>query len=294
MEESGTTTIKVTIETDKATREILRLVDTQGELPAKVTPADAIAAVMCVLSERLSGGESRHMLEEIPPALQRLLHHCGLHPERAEPFEFETFLHRLSRHLDIDMGEAESVANDVFAAVKYHLSPAEIAHIRRQLPKDFGDFWNASLPGRKRGSAGSSLAPGPAGFIREVEYRVVLPDHVTAADAAAAVTCALVQRISSEKAGISLVEVPPQMRLLMLPCTIHPELPEDKLDTEGFVRRVARHLNLEEPDAEEISRRVIVVLKEQLPPDEIEYIGDRLQGDLAELWCEPLGAEAGS
>jgi uncharacterized protein (DUF2267 family) len=80
----------------------------------------------------------------------------------------------------------------------------------------------------------------------------------------------------------------------MLPCTIHPELSEDKLDAEGFVRRVARHLKLGEPAAEELARGVIAIVKEQLPPDEIDYIRDRLQGNLAELWSEPLGAEAGS
>jgi uncharacterized protein (DUF2267 family) len=294
MAESGTRTITTRIETDQATQEILRLVDMHGDLPGKVTPADAVAAVMCVLSERLSGGESRHLMEEIPPALRTLLHHCGLHPENAEPFDFETFLHRLSRHLDVDMAEAETVANDVFAAVKIHLSAAEITHIRRQLPKDFGDFWNASLPGRKRGAAGSTLEPGPAELIREIGYRVDLPDHVTPADATAAVMCALVQRITSGSPGTAFEEVPPFLRSLMIPCTIHPELPEDRQDIEGFVRRVSRHLNLEESAAEELARGVVAVLKDMLPGDEIDQVRERLQGDLADLWSEPLASEAGS
>jgi uncharacterized protein (DUF2267 family) len=275
---------------DEVSRDILRIVDTRGDLPHGVTPSDAVAAVMCVLSQRLSGGESRHLYNAMPPLLRREIRHCGLHPEQPELFDFVEFLSRLAGHLDVDPADAEVVANDVFGAVKVHLSPSEITHVRRQLPQDFGEFWSAALPGRKRTSILSGIPPESAELVREIGYRVDLPAHATPSDAAAAVMCALIQRITSGRPGIALGEAPERLRALMVPCTIHYELKDDQKGSEGFVRRVGRHLNLEDGDAEEVARGVLAIVKELLPAEEFAQIQEKLGGDMDVLWLEPQEA----
>jgi uncharacterized protein (DUF2267 family) len=275
---------------DEVSRDILRIVDTRGDLPFGVTPADAVAAVMCVLSQRLSGGESRHLFNEMPPLLRHEIRHCGLHPERPELFDFPEFLNRLASHLDVDPADAEVAANDVFGAVKVHLSPTEITHVRRQLPQDFGEFWSAALPGRKRTSVLSRLPPESADLVREIGYRIDLPAHATPSDAAAAVLCALIQRITSGRPGVALDEAPERLRALMVPCTIHPELKIDQEGSEGFVRRVGRHLNLEDDDAEAVARGVLAIVREFLPQEEIAQIREKLGGEMDVLWLEPQEA----
>lgn len=119
-------------------------IESRGPLPEDIRAADAASAVLCVLTERLSGGEARDLLEELPGTLRSVLSPCALHAEESEVFDREVFLIRVGQHLNVERGAAEEISRRVFAAVKSQLPPKEVKDIDSQVPHDLRELWRSA------------------------------------------------------------------------------------------------------------------------------------------------------
>jgi len=127
-----------------------------------------------------------------------------------------------------------------------------------------------------RAAFGAAVEP----FVREIEGRVTLPSHVSAHDAAWAVLCTLTQRLSEGEARDTLEGMPASLRPLLQPCAQH----QTTYGLEGFLRRVAAHLDIMPPEAEVITRAVFALMHERRPANEIEDAASQLPRDLENLW----------
>lgn len=118
--------------------------DIQARLPPNVTPQDALQAVVCTLSQHVSGGEARHLWRALPDPVKPLLERCMLH--RAEPprtFGRDELLARISGHLGVSSAEAERIASAVLTAVSRRLPQKEVDSVASQLPRELRELWHA-------------------------------------------------------------------------------------------------------------------------------------------------------
>ncbi len=129
---------------DKESEDLLRQIVSAGPLPNGIRPADAAAAVMCVLMQRLSGGEARDVWAEVPSVLRSELGPCALHDEQPEVFGREVFLSRVGEHLHVDERVAEDISRRVFSAVKAQLSAKEAHDVESRIPEELGDLWHSA------------------------------------------------------------------------------------------------------------------------------------------------------
>jgi uncharacterized protein (DUF2267 family) len=117
-------------------------IERAGVLPPNVDVADAFMAVMCIVSQRLSGGEARHVLLGLPSALRPLVTTCMLHrAEWAERFDRDDLLRRVAEHLRTSPSATELVVRAVLRAVKQCLPEKDVEDTASQLPHDLGALW---------------------------------------------------------------------------------------------------------------------------------------------------------
>lgn len=127
---------------DPVSRRIVEHIEHVGGLPQKVRTPEAAAAVLCVLSRRLSKGEAHDLASRLPEALQTLVQPCATHRGlESDVFDREEFLRLLADHMQIDVGEAELVARAVLQGVRAVLPQVEIEHVRSQLPSEIWELW---------------------------------------------------------------------------------------------------------------------------------------------------------
>jgi uncharacterized protein (DUF2267 family) len=65
-------------------------IERSGVLPAGMKGPEAVAAVLCPLSQRLNGGEARDLLDSLPASVRSLFESCALHPQQPEVFGRQT------------------------------------------------------------------------------------------------------------------------------------------------------------------------------------------------------------
>jgi uncharacterized protein (DUF2267 family) len=120
-----------------------------GVLPPNVTPGDATAAVMCVLSQRLPGGQAGDLRQAMPGPLRDLFQFCPRHrQEPPEKFDRQEFLRRVADHLGVTPDEAELIARTVFAALQEAVPSVrpEVDDVESQLPDDLKYLWRPRPP----------------------------------------------------------------------------------------------------------------------------------------------------
>jgi uncharacterized protein (DUF2267 family) len=119
-------------------------IEQQGGLPPGRRGTDAAAAVMCVLAQRLSGGEARDLVMTLPEGLRPRVQACARHRgERGEAFDYDEFLRRVAAHLDVSGAMAEEITRTVFAAVGRTLPVKERQDVASQLPWDLEQLWRS-------------------------------------------------------------------------------------------------------------------------------------------------------
>ncbi|MDI3292114.1 DUF2267 domain-containing protein [Polyangium sp. 15x6] len=127
---------------DPVSRRIVEHIEQVGGLPQKVRTPEAAAAVLCVLSRRLSKGGAQDLANSLPEALQTLVQPCAAHRGfESDVFDRGEFLQLLADHLQIQVGEAELVARAVLQGVRAVLPQGELEHIRGQLPSEIWELW---------------------------------------------------------------------------------------------------------------------------------------------------------
>lgn len=286
----------------QATQELLGRIETEAALPPQVGAEDATAAVLCVLSQRLSGGEARHLVDNLPEPMKYLVQRCALH--RDEPpavFDANEFLRRVGAHFDMATEEALRLCRVVFDAIRPQLPDKEIRDIANQLPEDIQKLWHPPEAGALPASTGRPArtpvkgAPQPAPadaavrapLIAEIEQSGILPPGVTGAGALSSVLCTLALRLSRGEAVHLNESLPGALRPLVQACALHRQERGQVFNRIGMRQRVGRHLGVDERHAQRIIETVFAVVQQVLPDDVSQHVADQLPEDLRALWVEP-------
>jgi uncharacterized protein (DUF2267 family) len=129
-------------ELEEARREILAEIERSGALPPGTDSAEALMAVMCIFSRRLSGGEARNLWLALPNTLRPLVGACTLHrPQPAAVFGEGEFVARVAEHLATAPDVATRLIQAVFAIIRRWISEKDVADVASQLPVDLRSLW---------------------------------------------------------------------------------------------------------------------------------------------------------
>jgi uncharacterized protein (DUF2267 family) len=115
-----------------------------GALVRNLTPQAAASAVLCVLSQRVSGGEAVDLRQAMPEPLRDLFKPCPRdRHDQPETFDRHEFLRRVASRLGIADYEAEPVVRAVFHALQEEVPSVrrEVDDIESQLPRDLKELW---------------------------------------------------------------------------------------------------------------------------------------------------------
>src|SRR5687767_12208699 len=91
-----------------------------ARLPATLAADDAIAAVMCTLTSRITAGEAHELLEALPRTVRSFFEICVIHREGLPTLKLDRaeFLDRVAEHLGVTPAHAELVCAVVFDAIR--------------------------------------------------------------------------------------------------------------------------------------------------------------------------------
>jgi uncharacterized protein (DUF2267 family) len=253
-----------------------------GQLPSRVTPEDALSAVMCTFSRHVSGGEARHVWNALPDPIKPLLDRCMVHrSEKAERFGREQLLARVADHLGVTTAQAETLTAAVLAAISSRVPEKEMADVAGQLPLDMRDLWIVS-----KVELAAPVEPHPV--LSQIERAVRLPEGVTGMGAFVSVTGHLVQRLPLGEARRFVGTLSSDLRQLVEPCLrARGEQPE-LFDKKQFLERVAKDLRITDlAQAEMVARAVFHVVEERVPAEDFKSIMDQLPRELSDVWALP-------
>jgi uncharacterized protein (DUF2267 family) len=284
----------------KSANRLIAELEKQHVLPDDADPREAVAAVACVLTQRLSGGEARHVFRGIPAGLRGLVENCALHrDEPAAVFDLEEFLRRVADHLDVTPHVARRLSGAVFAALRKHLSKEEIGHVSSQLPADLRALW-APDPDEKIELAQGPIGPPPLDaarlaapprdakvahpLFRAIEARVSLPPSVSAAGAFGATLCLLTLRLTRGEALHVRASLPEELCDLIYGCTQHRSEEAGRFTRSDFIGALAEQLETSAEHSELIASRVFEELRHYLPGREVAHVATQLPKDLKDLW----------
>lgn len=138
---------EATLSSEEARRMIEEEIAERVKLPPGVMSSDAFSAVMCTLSQRVSGGEARELVLGLPVSLRGLVDRCARHrAEASEVFGREELLRRVAVHLQLDpsSSETEPIVRAVFHAAKRVLPERATVDLGSQLPVDLRDLWEGA------------------------------------------------------------------------------------------------------------------------------------------------------
>jgi uncharacterized protein (DUF2267 family) len=93
----------------------------------------AIRVVLLTLAERISTGEARDLVSQLPAELGPWL----LTEHGGQRFDVDEFLRRVAEHEETDIATAERHVRAVLAALSGALDSDEFADLEAQLPKDY-------------------------------------------------------------------------------------------------------------------------------------------------------------
>jgi uncharacterized protein (DUF2267 family) len=96
----------------------------------------AIIASLETLSERITGGESRDLAEQLPGELQGPLQQTA---EAAEDFSIEEFFRRVAKREGVDVDTARKDVSAVMTVLGEALTQGELEDVMAQLPPEFNE-----------------------------------------------------------------------------------------------------------------------------------------------------------
>lgn len=135
----------VTASEDAVHLEVLAEIAERLPLPVGVSAPDALTAVMCAFTQRLSRGEARDVWLGLPHPVRQLLDGCiERGDERAEVFDRTQLATRIAAELGTTPALADQIVRVVLTAIKRILPVKEQADITSQLPMDLRAVWQAA------------------------------------------------------------------------------------------------------------------------------------------------------
>jgi uncharacterized protein (DUF2267 family) len=142
----GTRMIAPGAATERGARlELLVEIAERAPLPTGISASDALSAVMCTFSQRLSGGEAHDVLLGLPGEVRSLLQRCITHrDEEGAVFDRAQLFGSVAADLGVPSLLAEEIVLIVLAAVKRSLPVKEVRDVASQLPPDLEALWAAA------------------------------------------------------------------------------------------------------------------------------------------------------
>jgi uncharacterized protein (DUF2267 family) len=255
-------------------REFIQATQREGGIDGDLAERAARATLM-TLAERLSPGQARDLLKQLPPEMKP-----WLYTERAaEGFDIDEFLRRVAEREGVDIETAERHARAVFSALGRAVSRDEIADMAAELPRGF-----APLVAEAQ-SRFFRVMPAED-FLAKVAERAGLD-----ADEARRVTEAVLEALAERIAGGEVDDLIPR-----LPVALHGPLRRGRATSGGtarrmpldrFVDRVAELAGVDPFEAREYARAVFATLREAVRDDEYFDVTVQLPPDYHVLLPEP-------
>ncbi|GLX11004.1 DUF2267 domain-containing protein [Microbispora sp. NBRC 16548] len=254
--------------------EFLEIVSRQTGLDAEAAQR-AIQATLETLARRLSKGESRDLLRQLPAELKPYVYT----DKGPEAFDVDEFLRRVAEREQVDVEEAERHARAVFWALGGALDAKEVADLAADLPEEF-DPLVAEAQRRHVEVMRSSE------FLSRVARRTGL-DAEGAERATAAVLETLAERIAAGEVRDLIRE---------LPVRLHPPLRRGiagrsgtatRMGLEEFLRRVAEREGVSLDQAREHAAAVFATLREAITDKEFFDITVQLPDEYWALLPRP-------
>ncbi|MBJ6760773.1 DUF2267 domain-containing protein [Myxococcaceae bacterium JPH2] len=102
----------------------------------------AAQSVLCLIEQRLMGGEVKDLEAQLPQKLRDVLQRCPRHEGKPpRKFGLLAFLAQVAEDLDITTNEAERLSRAVLVTVREHISEGEAEDVIGQLPADLQALW---------------------------------------------------------------------------------------------------------------------------------------------------------
>jgi len=249
--------------------QFLTIVERAGGVPEDAV-VRAVSATLQTLAERLSVGQARDLVVELPPELGPLLFTDG----PAERFDVDEFLRRVAERTDTDIPAATRAARGVFTALARAASARQFAGVVAELPQDF----LVVLP------TGPEILPDEV-FVERVAKRAGLD-----ADAARSVTQAVLELLAERIAAGEVADL-----VSRLPVALHEPLKRGgarggadarAMSRERFLDRLAEREGTTPNEAFVHARAVLTTLREAVD-DEFFDVSAQLGPDYAPLWAHP-------
>lgn len=255
-------------------REFIRMVQSDAGLDADAAER-AARATLTTLAERLSPGEARDLLEEVPAEMKPRVYT----ESAAERFDIDEFLRRVAERAGMDVETAERHARAVFFAFGRAVRADEIDDVAAELPQDFEPLITEARHRFFTVMSGEE-------FVSRVVERTGL-DIAGARRATETVLEALAQRI----AGGEVDDLIPR-----LPLSLHDPLRRGMAVTGGTARRmsldeflqiIADREAIDRFAASEHARAVFATLREAVGDEEYFDVTVQLPRDYAVLLPAP-------
>jgi len=231
----------------------------------KLSPEEAEGAVQATLrtlAERISAGEARDLAAQLPPGVGELL----ADGSKAENFDLEEFLRRVSKREGVDLEQAESHARAVFDALARTVTHDELRDVASELPKEFAPLVASAQPPRREQPERPPGVPADE-FLERVAARGGL-DRSAAARATEAVLEVLGERISGGQADDLADQLPRELYQPLLVGKIRSHGDARPMSLEQFVDAVAEREGVPPADAREHARTVLATLREAVSDKE--------------------------
>jgi uncharacterized protein (DUF2267 family) len=113
-------------------RGFIRLTEREGALDGDMAER-AARATLTTLAERLSSGQARDLLEQVPAEMRPWLDT----ESDAERFDVDEFLRRVAEREGVDVETAERHARAVFATLREAVGDEKYLDVTVQLPPDY-------------------------------------------------------------------------------------------------------------------------------------------------------------
>jgi uncharacterized protein (DUF2267 family) len=251
-------------------RGFIQLTQREGVVDADLAER-AARATLTTLAERLSRGQARDLLQQLPAEMKPWVHT----ESDAERFDVDEFLRRVAEREGVDVETAERHARAVFFALGQTVSDDEIADIADELPQDFEPL---TAEARRRFY---DVMPAEEFLARVAERTGLDPDGARRA------TEAVLEVLGERIAGGEVDDLIPR-----LPLALHAPLRRGRaasggsarrMTLERFLERIAEREGVGPFDASEHARAVFATLREAVGDDEFFDVTVQLPPDYGVL-----------
>lgn len=128
--------------------EFVGQVQNRARLDSRGKAERAIEATLSTLAERLSGGESRHLVAQLPEELARRI---APDTGKGQRFSFDDFKSKVARREGVEERDAVYHSRAVIEVWREAVTPQQVEHVKTQLTDDFLPWFETGSQGELRG-----------------------------------------------------------------------------------------------------------------------------------------------